>query len=396
MDSESQPMQILFLSFNVAYKGGATFYRAMHLAQGLACLGHQVTLIASSPGNMVRFSQKVKKGFRLVEAPGIFPTRWRHGYDPYETLRRVKWVSQRTFEIVHAFDSRPVVIYPALFAHRKGSRLIMDWCDWFGRGGAAEQRANPILRTVMRYADTYYEEAFRRRADATTVINTALEQRALHLGIPSATIYRLPNGADTENIRPIDQQAAQTALGLSGNAPLLGYVGALFPGDARLLSEAFLMVQEAKPQARLLIIGNPKVNLPPQEGVIKTGFVTYEQLNLYLASCDILLLPLTDNLANRGRWPSKIGDYFAAGRPTVACAVGDMPQVLEETGAGLTTDPAVQPFAAGILRLLDDPSLRFQMGKKARHAAESRYNWQTLVNQVENLYLKVLRNPHSH
>jgi glycosyltransferase involved in cell wall biosynthesis len=136
----------------------------------------------------------------------------------------------------------------------------------------------------------------------------------------------------------------------------------------------------------LLIIGNPKVNLPPQEGITKTGFVPYKELNLYLAACDILLLPLTDNLANRGRWPSKIGDYFAAGRPTVACAVGDMEQVLGETGAGLTTAPAAQPFAEGIMSLLNDPDLRASMGAKARHAAESRYNWQTLVDQLASVY----------
>ncbi len=160
-------MRILMLTFNVAYRGGATFYRALHLSQGLARRGHRVMLMASSPGKVLRFHEQEKMGVTMVEAPGIFPSRWRYGYDPYEVLRRITWIFPRRFDIVHAFDNRPVVIYPALAARRKGSRLVMDWCDWFGRGGAAEERANRVMRAVMGYVDTYYEEAFRHRADAT-------------------------------------------------------------------------------------------------------------------------------------------------------------------------------------------------------------------------------------
>lgn len=350
-----------------------------------------MTVVASSPSAVLRFHERESDGVRLVQVPGIMPPRWRYGYDPYEVLRRLQWLSGKTFDIVHALECRPVVIYPALAAKRRGARLVIDWYDWFGRGGSVEQRSNPIMRTLLRPIETYYEEAFRTRADATIVVNSVLEARACALGVRPETLLRLPHGSDPEGIRPLDRDQARAKLGLPLSASLVGYVGVLFTEDAVLLVKAFERVRAVQPSARLVLIGNPKTDVPKKEGMIRTGFVSYQDLNRYMAACDVLCLPCSDTLANRGRFPSKIADYLAVGRASaVACADGDLATLMRETNAGLVCEPTPSHLAECILQLLDDVSLRTRLGRNARHAAETCMNWATLAEQVEELYQRLL------
>ncbi len=383
-------MRVVMLNHNVTFTGGGTFFRALRLAQHLAVYGHEVTVVASAATARWRFHKRQESRVTLVEAPGLLPRRWRYGYDPYEVARRLVWMLGKQVDIVHAFDSRPVVIYPALALQRSGACLVLDWCDWFGRGGAVEERSQPLIRMILRYLETYYEETFRRCADATTVINSTLHSRAEALGIRPESILRLPNGADPQSIRLLDRDKARLALGLPQEAPLIGYLGSMFPADRDLLAAAFELVRQHYPSLGCVLIGNPKNDLLQTSGIIRTGFVSPDVLNLYLAACDVLCLPLTDTVANRGRFPSKLADYFAAGRPIVASAVGDVADLLEQTGAGLATPPSPEGIACGIETLLADASRRARLGQNGRRAAEFEYNWRTLAGRVDKLYRQLI------
>jgi glycosyltransferase involved in cell wall biosynthesis len=380
-------LRLLLLVHNVAYTGGGTFYRALSLGHHLARRGHTVSLICSAAAGWLRVGAHPDGGVLRLESAGLLPVRWRYGYDLAEAMLRRRWVRQQggQFDIVHAFDSRPTVIYPALAAQRLGAKLVMDWCDWFGRGGAVEERPNPVMRALLRPVETYYEERFRLRAARTTVINRALEARARQLGVAPPTILRLPSGADPQRIGPLEREAARRATGLPAEATLLGYLGSLFPADAALLADALQRLRQARSPVELVRIGRPQaaLRLP---GVRAIGYVDDVRLGQYLSACDVLLLPMVDSVANRGRWPSKLMDYFAAGRPTVGCAVGDVGEVLTDSAAGLACAPSPEAFADAILHLLDSPAEQFRLGQAARQAAEGPYNWRVLAQQVEGLY----------
>lgn len=381
------PLRILMLVHNVTYRGGGTFYRAFQLGRCLAERGHALTLACSAATGYWRMQTLPNGGVTRAEFAGLLPARWRYGYDFVEAALRARWVARQAgrHDVVHAFDSRPTVIYPALAAQRLGATLVMDWCDWLGRGGAVEERPNPLVRALLRPVETHYEEAFRTRAAATTVINRALGERARRLGVSPASILRLPSGADTQHVHVLERDAARRAIGLPVEATLLGYLGSLFPADAQLLAETFVQVRRVRPEVRLVMIGRPQaaLRLP---GVHAVGYVDALRLNQFLAACDVLLLPLADSIANRGRWPSKLMDYFAVGRPTVGCAVGEVGEVLAATGAGVSCAPTPEAFAAAILRLLGSRIERETLGRAARQAAEGPYNWRVLSQQVEALY----------
>jgi glycosyltransferase involved in cell wall biosynthesis len=385
-------MRLLFLNHNVAWSGG-TFFRAYHFARFLAKRGHEVTLLTISVDCRTRLTEQVSDGVRLVETPDLFWGRARSGWDPWDTLCRAAYVRRHTWDLVHAFDSRPAVVLPALVACRRGIPLVMDWADWWGRGGTIEERRpGARLRAIIRPVETYFEEAFRTSANGTTVISTALRERAIALGVPADSIARIHGGCDVEHL-PLPKEECRRALGLAGATPLVGYLGVLTMSDATLLFDTFAEMHRKRPDCRLVLIGNHMAVIPValEAWTERPGFVSIEQKATWLGACDVLLLPLKDTVASRGRWPSKINDYLAAGRPVVGTAVGEIGELFARHEVGRAAVDDARRLAEAALELLESPAELVRLGANARRLAESELAWSRLTEQLETHYFQTLR-----
>lgn len=375
--------------------GRGTYWRALALAQELGIRGHEVTLLAISPRRRARFDVRSTAGVTVVETPDLLPGSLRSGWDPWDTLCRIGWLHKRTFDLVHAFENRPVALLPALYLRwQQGLPLVSDWCDWFGRGGSVEERPNPLLRGFLRPIETFFEEVPRPGADGITVINRVLFQKAVALGVAPQQILLLPNGANVRNIVPGDRAAARQEVGLPADVRLIGYTGAIFGQDARLMAAAFDHIHAARPDTRLLLVGYCKATVEElvqaPEAVIRTGPVSYQALSDYLAACDLGWLPLRNSGANRGRFPLKLCDFMAAGRAVVATDVGDVGDLIRKGPIGHLVPDEPDALARAVLTLLDAPYECETLGRRARRLAESKLTWQHQTDRLESFYHKVL------
>ena len=384
-------MRILIIILNQVGRG--TYQRASHFSRTLAARGHAVTLMATSLRGRWHLSERDIEGVRLIETPDWLSGSLRSGWDGWNTLQRVRRVRREKFDVVHAVESRPTVLLPAIVARRRGAKLIRDWSDWFGRGGSVEERLNPIVRGVVRVVDTFFEERFRTYGDATLTINPFLRERALALGVKPETIAVIPNGCDTR-MSPIDRSEARRSVSLPDNVQLIGYVGNIYPSDAALMAAAFNRVQQHLPNSRLVLVGYFNRHIEPlidhPQNVIRTGWVTTEQMFQYLAACDVCWLPLRDTGANRGRWPGKLNDYMAMARPVVATAIGNLPDIIALHNLGVTARDDPDEFAQQTIALLSDPQRSATLGRSARHAAETVFNWAHMTDELEQFYRRVL------
>ena len=123
------------------------------------------------------------------------------------------------------------------------------------RGTIDERAAGARLRPIIRPVETFFEEHYRTRADATTVISRALEQRAVDLGVPAETILRLPQGCDVEGIVPAERAHCRALLGIGDGFLLFGYLGVLTQSDAALLWDTIRGIRTRRPDARVVLIG---------------------------------------------------------------------------------------------------------------------------------------------
>jgi glycosyltransferase involved in cell wall biosynthesis len=385
----SRPLDVLIVVHNPTRQGGA-YFRARGLAKPLIRRGHRVQVMAIHPTERWRMGTRELDGSEVVESPDLLPGFGRSGWDPWDTLRRTLWIRRRHFDVIHTVDTRPAVSIPAFLGRKAaGAVWIADWTDWWGRGGATEERKNKRVNVVLGPLEQFFEEKPRPRADGTVVISRALGRRAAGLGIPADRQLLLPPGADPDDVRDTAPGDARRALGLPVEGNLLGYLGNIYPRDADLLFDAMRQLREP---ATLLLVGESGVEVPGDLGdrVRALGRLPFGEMLDHLSACDVLVLPMTDSVANRGRWPSKINEYVAVGRPTVVCDVGDVADLVGDHDIGVVVAPRPAELAGGIDELLGDSDRAAAMGKRARELALHEYSQDAVAEKLEAYYLKVI------
>jgi len=397
-------MRLLYLTHNIAWKGGGVFYTAYHQGRHLVARGHEVTLMCVSPKAKVRFHEYMSEGVRIIETPDLLQGKARTGWDPWDILQRICYLRHSHYDLVHGYESRPVVALPALYLkHRKNIPMVLTWADWFGHGGKGSERGR-YLKLVMDPLETFCEDFFYPRADRCIVMGTPLLEHALSLGLDPNRMMNLLHGCDPERIKVISIQDARDQLSrfsLPQKGTVFGYLGVLRESSAELLFKAFSLIRpHINGQCKLLFIGNHKLNLSEyipselREDVIQTGWLSYQDVNLCLSACDILMLPLKKVLATDNVWPSKLNDYLAAGRPVLATNMRILTSVFEKYQVGLLATDEPQAYADACLHLLGNPSICVGMGQNARQLAEGDLSWSSIVDRLEQFYTGLISTYH--
>jgi glycosyltransferase involved in cell wall biosynthesis len=391
-------VRILFLNHNIAQRGG-TFYRAYHLGRHLVRRGHSVTLLTISANKRWGFEREASEGVEIIHTPDLLWGKGRTGWDVWDTLWRSGYLRNRHFDIIHAFDSRPAAILPALLCRKmNGGKLVLDWADWWGRGGTQAERSGRLMHLVDPI-ETFFEEAFRTQADGTTTISQALYERAVALGVKPESARILKQGCDLDSASISDRREARRQLALPENQSLAICVGALMPGDATLFFESLRVLFQNDPTCHVFMIGKHGVQVPDdlrQSGQLtETGFVLEATWQGYVSACDVAIIPMANTLASRARWPSRANPFLAAGRAVVITRVGDLPKLLENERAALVVGHDPVEVAGGCLRLFQDTFLRTQIENSARRVASQLLAWPTIVNELESFYYQVAGVNHS-
>ena len=182
------------------------------------------------------------------------------------------------------------------------------------------------------------------------------------------------------------------------DALVLGYVGVMRATTAALLFAALPLIQQQMAQpVKVLCIGNHKlrdfwsyVPEPVRGDVIETGWINYDDLNAYLSAADVTVLPFRRMIATDSIWPSKLNDYLAVARPTVATDMRILQPLFAAHDIGALTDDTPQAFAAGVVAMLRDPQRRARQSIAARHLAEGELSWAHIVARLEGFYERVI------
>ncbi|MFN8595225.1 MAG: glycosyltransferase family 4 protein [Anaerolineae bacterium] len=380
---ERRSMRLLFLNHNLRFNG--TYYRAMPMAEQLAQRGHQVTLLTVSRTRRWTADWSTVNGVRLGEMPNL--ARRYEGYGPLDVLTRIWHAMHQRYDLIQMFDHKPNATFPGLAARWRRVKLVADWADWWG-GDSGVNATGHRVPLVARFEDRW-ETQSKLWADGVVTISTVLQQRAIELGVKADRVLYLPTGAALQRIQPIALEAARVQLGVPLDRFIIGFIG-LGQGDLEIVMQA----QAQLPDVWLMVIGAKQASvsdLARSFGVAdrlwQTDRVPDEAVGAYLACANVMCLPLRATDANRGRLPNKLLDYLAAGRPVVASPIGDAKTIVEQYHVGLL---AVDDFARALERLKADRALCDDLGRQARHTAETVFAWPSLIDRLEAFYQNLL------
>ncbi len=392
-------MNILYLNHNLIWRG--TFFRCFGFARELVKKGHHVDLWTVSRDVLWFGRKEIRDGVHIWLTPRWAPLGQHDGgYAPIDNLFRLFKASRNRWDIIHAFDHRPNVLFPWLWLKLrnpigwKKTLFISDWCDWWAGGGITTSRRP--FKWIDRLEEQI-EVGSKRWSDGVTVISTVLYNRALKSGISSDKLITIPSGVDVSLFPDLDRQKCRQQIGVPLDRPVVGFVGFSL-WDMKMLAEIFNEIKKQCSNTVLLVIGGGveeqskdifRQQFRLNEDVFLPGTVPFERVPVYLGACDVQLLPMEHNSANQARIPNKLFDYCASGRPLVVSNVGDTAGIVSKYEAGFVANQT-DSFAQYVVQLLKNETLAQNFGNKARALAEGPFAYTNLTTTLLSFYKQLL------
>lgn len=194
----------------------------------------------------------------------------------------------------------------------------------------------------------------------------------------------IPIGVDTNQIRPVLRE--ENSLNILTMGTL--YYPPNADGIRWFLQEVFPLIKQKLPKVTLTIVGkNPPKDFvhmaeDPGSHVRVTGFV--EDLDPYFAKSALMVIPVRAGGGMRVR----ILESFARAMPVVTTTVG-LEGILARQGTEVLVADCPVDFATSVLELLKDKALQEKLAFNGRCLAESTYDWQVVLNDLDRIYDKL-------
>jgi glycosyltransferase involved in cell wall biosynthesis len=272
--------------------------------------------------------------------------------------------------------------------------------DLYG-GFAAALAGVPAVAT--RRVDAYEPAALARVKyrpyRVVVALSRAIERQLRAAGLPVERTTLIPSAVDTQRYRPDSaaRERLRAAFGLPADVLVVGIVAQLIPRKRHswLFAPLASLVRE-QPSLRVLCFGRGPLERTLRSQVADRGLADRvvfagfrDDLPALLPGLDLLVHP-----AEREGLGLALLEAASAGVPSVACAVGGVPDVIVdgETGLLVQCDEAAE-LCRAMRALLADEGERKRLGAAARRHAERRFGLAALVAAHLSLYARVLGEP---
>jgi glycosyltransferase involved in cell wall biosynthesis len=226
----------------------------------------------------------------------------------------------------------------------------------------------------------YFERDICRNADLVIAVS-AEDAGILCRHRADGHVPVVANGIFAENYESPDDQLdlGQYALVFTGKMDYRPNVDAVF----WFADEILPLVHQQIPDARLYIVGqkpHPRLEkLRDRQHIEITGWV--HDVQPFLRGAAVYIAPLRMGSGTR----LKILEAMAAGCAVVATSTAASGLHSDSSEAILVADPP-QDIAAQVIRLLQHPELRHEMGQKARGYVQRHYDWSVVIPDLLNAY----------
>ena len=119
--------------------------------------------------------------------------------------------------------------------------------------------------------------------------------------------------------------------------------------------------------------------------VVWEGALDPDRTGERLSRAAIYVLPAVDE-----PYPMSVLEAMAAGLPVVVTDTCGLAPVIAETGCGIVVDDSIDALTAAIRRLLADPALRADQGRRAREVARERFSMQAIAHDLQAIYRRAV------
>jgi len=372
---------------------GTMSVRALPMARALVARGHTVTILMPAWRTPDESGRRWEDEGVFLEniplppgIPGLF-----HLWTAQRLLRAA--ISSAP-DVVHFFKPKAYSGLAHWLMRRipraRRPRLVVDTDDWEGPGGWNELST---YNGVQRLFFAWQERWGLQHADAITAASTTLESLIWAMGVDPASVTYVPNGVGS--LAP----AVQHEPGQKP-APVILLYTRFFEFSLPRVIDLLVRVREKVPGVQLLVVGKgffgeegAFLDLARERGLADAveyaGWVPARALPEYFSQADVAIFPYDDTLVNRTKCSVKLMDLLTAGVPVIAEAVGQNRETIQHGVTGWLVEPGdVEAFGDAVVRFLSEASLARKVGEAAARDVRVRFNWDRLVETVEQAYVE--------
>lgn len=285
---------------------------------------------------------------------GISPITWKTfgKFDPLTVIRLARLMRKRRIDVIHTHLSTASLL-GAFAAKLAGKRSV-----------AHVHGLNTA--TCFRYSD------------AIIAVSEHVKEHLVKQGMKPESIRVVHNGVDLVRFQPRELREAKIRENLDPDEACFGVFGRLSEEKGqRQAIEAFFVLFQTAPSARLLIVGDGKDRqdleksaeaLGIRDNVIFTGFVS--DVRDLMSACDAVIVP---SVRGEGFGLAAV-EAMALQRPVVASAQGGLNEIIVPGETGFLTKPGdPKAIADALTQLVDDPDMARSMGVRGRARVEERF-----------------------
>ena len=348
--------------------------RVTYLASEFVKRGHEVKMIYHQVDPTIPLTEAAARQEHPYETIPMIRYSFSLSRKIQDTVKIAKWA-----DVVHFQKCFTYVSLPALIAgYVNGIPVHYDWDDW----EYEIYNYRPLNRRVGDFIN-FTERAVPKLVDTISVASSAIGDMALELGVSPDRIVEGHVGGDLTRFNP-EVSGADVLETHDLESPVVMYLGQLHGAQyCELFLHAARRILNQRDDVTFVVVGTGhrfgelhriSEELEIGNRLVFTGAVDHEKVPQYLAAADVVVAAFADTPQVRCKSPLKVCEYLSMGKAIVASEVGEAAKMVN--GVGVLTEPGnVKSLAAGIKKLLDDPELRAELGRKARRRAEEKYNW---------------------
>lgn len=360
---------VTLLSPDGAYGGPARV--ALNQSAELVRRGHDVTLVAAARGYGEPPTELNGATVKLFTARTALPG---PGFSGVVAPGLMKWLRDNWFhfDVTHIHLGRDLVVLPVALAARR--RQIPYVVQTHGM-------VVPSRRRLARPLDTFCTRKVLRDARAVFHLDPAERDQLIAVAGPDLRLFELENGVPH----------------YPAGAPMPGRPEVLFAARMHPRKRPIAFVQMAKAlldagvDAQFSLVGHDEGEGPAVRAALDgelditwEGALSPDAVPSRMAAAHVYVLPSV-----REPQPMSVLEAMSVGRPVVVTNDCGLAPMIERSGSGLVTDPAVPALVAAVDRILRDEDAAHSMGERARRTAYSEYSMAAVGDRLLKTYGQV-------
>ena len=379
-------LNVLFVLYHDFTSNSAV--HVFHWANELSKLGVSCTVaVPDNPGSLKVLG---KAAFRALSYQGarreqLFDNNRGpdivHAWTPRERVRRFCGGLRESYsfrQFIHLEDNE---------RHLLAAGMKRTWREIAGMPPEElEAAVPPHLSHPFRAAE------FLASSDGVTVLVDRLRE-FVPAGIPSLEIWPAADG-DVFAAAPRNRKV-RSRLGIAPDCTVLTYTGNVHPANSHEVRSLYLAVAILNRESHPAVLVRTGRDFDAflgdneewaREYSIELGFVPRADLPGLLSAADILVQPGKPDAFNDYRFPSKIPEFLAVGRPVVLPACNVALKMTHGRDAYILPKADALGIVEAVKEIMGDDDLRDRLSRGGRAFFERHMNWESGARALLEFY----------